>query len=226
MSNDRRRSPRDDLIDRVGQEIYEFQNAADAVDDAVAAVLGLNPTDQRCLGLLVLRGPMTAGRLARHASVSAGAMTASLDRLEEAGYVRRVRDEGDRRRVVVEATPEAREAAWSLYRPLAEEGARRLSGYTNEQLRMIVQFLHDATELQLAYADRLRMLVSPAEGSSIGSAVRTAAERLKAARREAKSLARGIKIDLKLVTGEMKKVRNELKAELKAELDDVKRELR
>ncbi|HEX6330447.1 MAG TPA: MarR family transcriptional regulator [Actinomycetota bacterium] len=218
------RAPRDELVERVGQEIYEFQNAADAVDDAVAAVLGLNPTDQRCLGLLVLRGPMTAGRLARHASVSAGAMTASLDRLEQAGFVRRVRDEDDRRRVVVEATPEAREAAWSLYRPLAEEGVRRLSGYTNEQLRMITRFLREASDLQLAYAERLRVLVSPSAGSSIGAAVRAAAERLKAARREAKSLTRGIKIDLKLVSAELKKVRDELKADLKAEADGVKTE--
>jgi DNA-binding MarR family transcriptional regulator len=210
---------RDELIERVGEEIYEFQNAADAVDDAAAVILDLNPTDQRCLGVLIVRGPMTAGRLADHAHVSAGAMTASLDRLEQAGYVRRVRDDADRRRVLVEATPEAREAAWSLYRPLAEEGARRLSRYSNEQLRMIVEFLREGTELQLAYVDRLRTLASPHAEDSIGATVREAVERLRAARREARSLAKGIKGDLKGLSAEMKKIRSELKAELKAQLD-------
>jgi DNA-binding MarR family transcriptional regulator len=186
----RREITRDELIECVGQEIYEFQNAADAVDDAVAAILDLNPTDQRCLGVLTMRGPMTAGRLAEHAHVSAAAMTTSLDRLEQVGFVRRIRDDEDRRRVLVEATPEAREAAWSLYWPVTEEGARRLSRYSIDQLRVIVEFLREGSDLQLTYADRLRSLASPHDDGSIGAAVREAVGRLRAARREARSLTK------------------------------------
>jgi DNA-binding MarR family transcriptional regulator len=215
------RMRRDELVELVGQEIYEFQNAADAVDDAVAAILGLNPTDQRCLGVLVLRGTMTAGRLAEHASVSPGAMTASLDRLERTGYVRRLRDDEDRRRVLVEATPEAREAAWSLYRPLAEEGARRLSGYTNEQLRSIVQFLRAGSELQIEYAGRLRVVAARRRGS-IGAAVRKAAERLQAVRWEAKAIARDVKAEAKALA---KEVADEVKSDLKAQADTAGGEL-
>jgi DNA-binding MarR family transcriptional regulator len=38
-------------------------------------------------------------------------MTAALDRLEGRGYVRRVRDTADRRRILVEVTEEIRQAA-------------------------------------------------------------------------------------------------------------------
>lgn len=53
----------------------------------------------------------SAGELARIADLSSGAMTNRLDRLEEAGLVRRLRDPDDRRGVLVELTDEGR-ALW------------------------------------------------------------------------------------------------------------------
>jgi DNA-binding MarR family transcriptional regulator len=49
--------------------------------------------------------------LASELELSSGAMTSRLDRLEQAGYVRRRPDPDDRRGVVIELTPEGR-AAW------------------------------------------------------------------------------------------------------------------
>jgi DNA-binding MarR family transcriptional regulator len=46
------------------------------------------------------------GDLARHLELSTGAMTNRLDRLERAGFVRRLPDPDDRRGVHVELTPE------------------------------------------------------------------------------------------------------------------------
>jgi DNA-binding MarR family transcriptional regulator len=51
------------------------------------------------------------GKLAKWADLSSGAMTNRLDRLEEAGLVRRVPDPDDRRGVLVELTDAGR-AAW------------------------------------------------------------------------------------------------------------------
>src|SRR5947199_85334 len=50
------------------------------------------------------------GRLAEYAELSSGAMTNRLDRLEEAGLVRRLRDPDDRRGIQVELTPAGRKA--------------------------------------------------------------------------------------------------------------------
>jgi DNA-binding MarR family transcriptional regulator len=51
------------------------------------------------------------GELAADLELSSGAMTSRLDRLEEAGYIRRLRDPDDRRGVVVELTEEG-ERRW------------------------------------------------------------------------------------------------------------------
>lgn len=47
----------------------------------------------------------SAGELARIANLSSGAMTSRLDRLEKAGFVRRLRDPDDGRGVLVQLTP-------------------------------------------------------------------------------------------------------------------------
>ena len=52
------------------------------------------------------------GELAADLELSSGAMTSRLDRLEQAGYVRRLPDPGDRRGIVIELTEEGR-TAWA-----------------------------------------------------------------------------------------------------------------
>src|SRR5690242_18094324 len=68
---------------------------------AVADQVGLHPTDTECLDFLLLNGPSTAGQLAVYTGLTTGAVTAMIDRLTKAGYVRREHDEKDRRRVNV-----------------------------------------------------------------------------------------------------------------------------
>ncbi|MGW6447717.1 MarR family winged helix-turn-helix transcriptional regulator [Lentzea sp. NPDC055074] len=71
----------------------------------VAEQMGLSATDEKCLDLAMrAEGPLTAGRLADLSGLSTGAVTGVIDRLERAGYVRRVRDPHDRRKVLVEVT--------------------------------------------------------------------------------------------------------------------------
>jgi DNA-binding MarR family transcriptional regulator len=51
----------------------------------------------------------TPGRLASQLGLSSGAMTARLDKMEEAGLIRRLRDPDDRRGVFIELTDRGRE---------------------------------------------------------------------------------------------------------------------
>jgi DNA-binding MarR family transcriptional regulator len=69
---------------------------------ASADRIGINATDLNCLNIVALTGRMTAGELARKTGLSTASITGVLDRLEEGGFVRRVRDPHDRRRVIVE----------------------------------------------------------------------------------------------------------------------------
>jgi DNA-binding MarR family transcriptional regulator len=125
-------------------------------DQAVADHLGLNRTDTRCLDIIERLDGVSAGRLAGESGLSTGAVTTVIDRLERAGYARRAHDPGDRRRVLVELTPEARRELEDLYAPLAEATLRRLEGYTTDEVSLVRDFLRDARRLSEDHADRVR----------------------------------------------------------------------
>ncbi len=58
-------------------------------------------TDHKCAEILLRSGPLTAGDLAQRTGLTTGAITGVIDRLEKAGFVRRGKDPGDRRRVII-----------------------------------------------------------------------------------------------------------------------------
>src|SRR5215472_13280010 len=131
-----------ELLATVAREIAEFQRSSDLVDDAVADRLGINRTDQRCLGVLWDRqAPIGAGQLAAAAELSPGAMTAALDRLERLGYVRRVRSTSDRRSVIVEITPAVHRLIEEFWGPIYLEGTAQLEGYSQAELVFLRDFL-------------------------------------------------------------------------------------
>jgi DNA-binding MarR family transcriptional regulator len=78
----------------------------------------------KLLGVLLYRGkPYRAspGKLAEHLELSSGAMTNRIDRLEEAGLIRRLPDPSDRRGVQVELT----EAGEKVYKQSTAAQARK-----------------------------------------------------------------------------------------------------
>jgi DNA-binding MarR family transcriptional regulator len=152
------RGSKTEMIAEVGVEVRRHQNAQDAFDDAACAFLGINRTDGRCLDILDQHGQMTAGALAQESGLSTGAVTTLLDRLERAGYVRRVRDTADRRRVLVELTDLARSRAGEVWGPIAEEAGRDLARYDEEQLRFIRDFLRGGREFLDRHRERVRAL--------------------------------------------------------------------
>ncbi|QFZ16478.1 MarR family winged helix-turn-helix transcriptional regulator [Saccharothrix syringae] len=94
-----------DELERFGAYARETSALTVMFHTRVAERMGLSPTDEKCLDLAMrAEGPLTAGRIAELSGLSTGAVTGVIDRLERAGYVRRVRDPHDRRKVLVEVT--------------------------------------------------------------------------------------------------------------------------
>lgn len=82
--------------------------------------------------------PVTPATLADRTGVTRAGMTSRIDRLVEAGLVTRTPDEEDRRRILIEATPDGEEAwsrtlgAWgreeqSLFTPLTDRELKQLN---------------------------------------------------------------------------------------------------
>jgi DNA-binding MarR family transcriptional regulator len=129
------------LMWRLSNEIRASQNISEAFDERVASELGINRTDLRCLDILDQRGPLTAGQLADAMHLSSGAITTLVDRLERAGYARRWRDTADRRKVLIELTPETRKLSTAYYEPLFIGTMRLLENQTAEELERMIAFI-------------------------------------------------------------------------------------
>jgi DNA-binding MarR family transcriptional regulator len=128
------------------EEVRRSQNATDRFDSAVADALGLNRTDMRCLDVLQREGPVTAGHLAEATGLTTGAMTVALDRLERAGYARRARDSSDRRRVLVEITPELQGRTGEFYGEHMALSERLYQRYTLAQLELLLEFVREGRQ--------------------------------------------------------------------------------
>jgi DNA-binding MarR family transcriptional regulator len=122
----------------------------------MADQLGLHPTDVQCIALLDLEpGPVTTGEIARLTSLASGSASRLVDRLEKAGFVQRQADPNDRRRALVALAPDAAAriaAAWEV--PGKAFGAL-LERYTDDQLEIIADYLHEAAKVGRDQARRL-----------------------------------------------------------------------
>jgi len=148
---------RERLEAELGDEVRANQRATDVVDELVSQLLSVNRTDARCLDILDQHGSMSAGDLAEASRLTTGAITAVIDRLERAGLARRVPDQSDRRRVLVELTPKAYETALELMvEPMRELYEPIAARYSNEDLRLIIDFTRQGRELQERHAEWLR----------------------------------------------------------------------
>jgi DNA-binding MarR family transcriptional regulator len=143
----------------------EFISAVDVLNQMIAERMGVNRTDHRVLEILNRRGPMTAGDLAHAAHLTTGAVTAVVDRLENVGFVRRVRDTDDRRRVLIERTPDSTRTAMRYYQPFMVATFDSMTKYSAKELETVRNFMRGAAELSEEYAQRL----AGADGASPGA---------------------------------------------------------
>src|SRR6478672_417455 len=95
------RETRAALLAELARELRQFGGLSASYFRAAAARGGMTATDMQVIDSLAITGPTTAGQLADLTGLTTGAITGMLNRLEEAGVVRRERDPNDGRRVSV-----------------------------------------------------------------------------------------------------------------------------
>ncbi|WP_346767769.1 MarR family winged helix-turn-helix transcriptional regulator [Knoellia koreensis] len=133
-------------VDELGTAMQRYQRSVQAFDDAVGRALGLGPADLRCLDVLV-EGPLSAGDLSTATGLRPAATTTLIDRLADRGLVRRTPSPTDRRKVLVELTPEGMQRTWELYGPMVQEGQQALASFTIAELDRMRALLEVFTEV-------------------------------------------------------------------------------
>lgn len=109
--------------------------------ELMAQHIGINATDMQCLNILDIEGPVPAGRLAELTGLTTGAITTSIDRLEKGGFVERVRDLKDRRRVVVRRLPSMQEG-FEIFQTIYHLWIEHCAAYSDQELTIVLDFLN------------------------------------------------------------------------------------
>jgi DNA-binding MarR family transcriptional regulator len=85
-------------------------------------------------------------------------MTASIDRLEEAGIAHRVPDPSDRRKVLVEVDPATRQRAMKIYGPLEVAFLKQTERYSIKDLEVIRDFLERGQVISDEHLERVKRM--------------------------------------------------------------------
>jgi DNA-binding MarR family transcriptional regulator len=123
---------------------------------SVANYVGVSSSDLECLDFLNLEGRVTAGRLAEVTGLTTGAITGVVDRLEKAGFVRRERDEEDRRKVFIVPVPENIAKVGKCYEPVQRAMFELWRAYSESELRLLLRFADDGYKAMLAATEQLK----------------------------------------------------------------------
>jgi DNA-binding MarR family transcriptional regulator len=134
----------------------EFLIAVLLHNEAVADRLGLQPVDVAAAILLEMRGPLAVGTISEELGLPSASTTRLIDRLEKAGYVRRVRGERDRRTVTVELL----EGGMDDYYAACEASRRHLDAislhYEPEQVPLLLGMFTRVAEAYRSATEELR----------------------------------------------------------------------
>jgi DNA-binding MarR family transcriptional regulator len=157
---------REEMVASVIDESRRMSTRTVVFHAAIAERLGLNPSDHKCADLICNEtGPVTAGRLAELTGLSTGAITGVVDRLERAGFVSRVPDPEDRRRVVITSCMERRAADMRhLFIPMIAGMVAVCENYSDAELALILDFMRRCGQMTDARIQALR------HATSIGAA--------------------------------------------------------
>ena len=135
----------------------------------VANRAGISASDLECLDFLNLEGRVTAGRLAEVTGLTTGAITGVVDRLEQAGLVRRERDDNDRRKVFIATVPENIARVGRFYEHMQQAMLKLWETYSEAELRLLLRFATQGYDTMLAATEELKAMMETPEDKRAGA---------------------------------------------------------
>jgi len=131
----------DDHATAVTELLRELTVQLRLLNHQVSDRIGLQDVDLECLDLIARTGPLTPSALARAADLHPATLTGVLDRLENAGWIKRERVPTDRRAVHLTADMVRGRDVLRLYEPMRAAIADICADFDPAQLKVIAAFL-------------------------------------------------------------------------------------
>ncbi len=156
MSSQQTLSNRKALIESVIEATYASSTAAVFFHTAVAEQIGLGPTEEKTLLILSGLGPLTAGEIADQTGLTTGSVTNLIDRMEKKGFVRRIRDTKDRRRVIVEVNEDSMAQLYTVFGSMQGSFDDLYDPYSDEQIATIIDYLKRSAQRSQEAVTRLK----------------------------------------------------------------------
>jgi len=143
---------------------------------SVADRAGISSADMECIDFVNIEGRMTAGRLADLTGLTTGAITGVVDRLEKAGFVRRERDESDRRKVFIVPVAERMMEIGRLYELVKRAMQKQCEDYSDAELKLLLRYANDTYRSMLEATTQLRTVIEAKEKSGRSTKPRRSAK--------------------------------------------------
>jgi DNA-binding MarR family transcriptional regulator len=144
------------LIEQIVQRQRQHSIAVVLFHQAVAARLGIGPTDHKCLDLLREHGVLTGSELAALTGLTTGAVTGVVARLERAGFLNRQAHPHDRRKQILCSSRERMQDIRRLFDPIRMDMTALLERFDPYELAAIAEFLTHSTDLTYRQTALLR----------------------------------------------------------------------
>ncbi|WP_194813527.1 MarR family winged helix-turn-helix transcriptional regulator [Nocardia sp. XZ_19_385] len=133
--------------ERLGEQLRAYGSAFTELGRRFAVSLGVHSTDAFALLEICAAeerdAPLSPALLSKRISLTSGAMTALLNRLEQAGYLTRTREHRDRRIVTLRSSGDVKQLADNFFGPLNAQQDAVLGRYSGEVLDQVETLLSE-----------------------------------------------------------------------------------
>ena len=133
--------------------LWKAEKAVERIDLESIGDTGLCPSDFAIMEALLHKGPLHIGEIGKKVLLTSGSMTAAIDRLENGGYLKRIKQIKDARRCDAALTPRGRRviaAAYSEHEKNLEKVAEVLDAKERQELvRLLKKIGYHAARIDL-----------------------------------------------------------------------------
>ena len=133
-------------VPEIRQLLRQFGLLRDRRIDNLCRHVGVNRSDYSALEALDAHGPLTPGQLGSLLTLTSGAVTALIDRLERLGWASRNPHPNDRRKVVVALTKRAWQVGQDELKPYHDAIDATARKLTKSERAVVARFLQDLIE--------------------------------------------------------------------------------